>query len=176
MNDAKGKFGAPEWLIVIGGSFFIVVLAVSAIWDPTIRWLHFFQAWMYIATIWLALRRNRWGYFIGISAAGLWDYTGVFVNTFVANGVHELTRWIHTGHVARPDQFIAVPAWISNFLVVVGCVWAYSRRTQKKLVSDFGRFLLTFALITGFFALDMWICQPRYLPLFRHMLHPRWPF
>jgi hypothetical protein len=122
------------------------------------------------------LAKKPLGIFYWDFRGGLWDYTGVFVNTFVANGVHELTRWIHTGHVARPDQFIAVPAWISNFLVVVGCVWAYSRRTQKKLVSDFGRFLLTFALITGFFALDMWICQPRYLPLFRHMLHPRWPF
>jgi len=176
MENTEHNFEAPEWLIVVGGSFFILVLAVSAIWDPTIRWLHFFQAWMYVATIWLGLRRNRWGYFIGISAAGLWDYIGIFVNTFVVNGVHELVHWISTGHLARPDQLIAVPAWTSNFLVVVGCLWEYSRRIAVKPLSDLARFVIAFALTTGFFALDMWICQPRYLPLFRQLLHPRWLF
>jgi hypothetical protein len=176
MDNAERRIGAPEWLIVIGGGFFILVLAVSAIWDPTIRWLHFFQAWMYIAAIWLGLRRNRWGYFIGISAAGLWNYAGIFANTFVRNGVHELVQWIHTGHVARPDQLIAVFAWTSNLLVVVGCSWAYARRVPDKSASDILRFVITFALTTGFFALDMWICQPRYLPLFHTMLHPRWPW
>jgi hypothetical protein len=176
METSERKVGAPEWLILIGGIFFIIVLTVSAIWQADIRWLHFFQAWMYIATIWLGLRRNRWGYFIGISAAGLWDYVGIFVNTFVANGVHELVQWIHTGHLARPDQLIAVPAWISNFLVVAGCVWAYWRRLPNKPAIDCARFVFAFALTTGFFALDMWICQPRYLGLFQHLLHPRWLF
>jgi hypothetical protein len=59
MKNAERQFGAPEWLIVIGGSFFILVLTVSAIWQAGIRWLHFLQAWMYVATIWLGLHRNR---------------------------------------------------------------------------------------------------------------------
>jgi hypothetical protein len=88
---------APEWLIMIGAGFFILVLFVSAAWDPSIRWLHFFQAWMYIATIWLSLRKNRWGYFIGLSAAGLWAYGSLFVNTFFVNGLHQLAVWIQTG-------------------------------------------------------------------------------
>jgi|SRR5579864_5176987 len=176
MKNAERNFGAPEWLIILGGSFFILVLAVSAIWDPSIRWLHFFQAWMYIATIWLGLHRSRWGYFIGISAAGLWDYTGIFANTFVFNGVHELVQWIHTGHLARPDQLIAVFAWTSNFLVVIGCLWAYGRRVSEKPASDILRFVVAFTLTTGFFALDMWICQPRYLGLFPRLIHPHWPW
>ncbi len=176
MNNAERKFGAPEWLIVLGGGLFILVLAVSAIWDPTIRWLHFFQAWMYIAAIWLGLRNNRWGYFIGISAAGMWNYSAIFANTFFANGLRELSQLMHTGHLARPDQLIAVFAWSANLLVVVGCLWAYARRIPEKSASDILRFVIAFALTTGFFALDMWVCQPRYLPLFHRMLHPQWPW
>jgi|ERR1019366_4091696 hypothetical protein len=124
MKNAERQFGAPEWLIVIGGSFFILVLTVSAIWQAGIRWLHFLQAWMYVATIWLGLRRNRWGYVIGISAAGLCDYTNIFATTFFFNGLQQLSLWIHTRHLARPDLLIAVPAWFSNLFVIIGCVWA----------------------------------------------------
>ena len=64
-----GQIGAPEWTVIVGSCGFIVVLALSAIWQADIRWLHFLQAWMYLATIQLTLRQNRWGYFIGVSAA-----------------------------------------------------------------------------------------------------------
>ena len=114
---------ASNWLIVIGGCFFILVLAVSAFWQADIRWLHFFQAWMYVATIALAFCRNRWGYFIGISAAGLWDYANLVATTFFSNGLEQLSLWIDTGHLARPDLLIAVPAWFSNLFIVVGCLW-----------------------------------------------------
>jgi hypothetical protein len=147
---------------------------VSAVWQADIRWLHFFQAWMYLAAMFLSFRGNRWGYFIGISAAGLWDYTNLFVTTFFFNGLERLSEWMRTGHLARPDLLIAVPAWFSNFLVVAGCVWAYSRLRVKPL-TDAGAFLLAFALTTGFFAADMALFQPRFLPLFRGMLHPHLP-
>ena len=77
---------ASEWLIVASGCVFISMLGLSAYWEPDIRWLHFFQAWMYVATIVLAHRRNRWGYFIGFSAAGLWIYANLFATTFFFNG------------------------------------------------------------------------------------------
>ena len=152
---------ASNWLI--GGCFFIFLLAVSAFWEDDIRWLHFFQAWMYVATTAMALRRNRWGSFIGISAAGLWDYANLVATTFFFNGVEQLSLWMHAGHVARPDLLIAVPAWFYLLL-------------PKKSFGDLGKFLPTFVLTTGFFALDMAIFRPRYLGLFPRMLHPRWPF
>jgi hypothetical protein len=164
-----------NWLIVVGCGFFILVLAVSAIWEADIRWLHFFQAWMYLATIALALRRNRWGYFIGISAAGLWIYANLVATTFFFNGLEQLSQWVHTGHLARPDLVIAVPAWFSNLFVVIGCLLGYFLLPKKPLI-DVGRFMVTFVLTTGFFALDMAVFQPRYLGLFPRMLHPRWPF
>src|SRR5262249_6514903 len=110
MRQKRGS-RAPEWMYVTGACFFIVVLALSGVWDRSIRWLHFFQAWMYLTTIILGLRRNRWGYFIGISAAGLWMYINLFGTTFFFNGLQELSRWIQTGSLKRPDLLIAVPAW-----------------------------------------------------------------
>jgi hypothetical protein len=174
MPNAGRSLGAPEWLIVVGGCAFISVLALSAYWEADIRWLHFFQAWMYAGAIVLSLRGSRWGYFIGFSAAGLWDYMNIFATTFFFNGLQQLSQWVHTGQLARPDLLIAVPAWFSNLLVVVGCVWAYSRLPEKR-GGDFARLLLAFALTTGFFAADMALFQPRYLGIFPRLLHPHLP-
>jgi len=165
---------APEWLVVVGGCVFILMLGLSAYYEADIRWLHFFQAWMYVATIVLGLRRTSWGYFIGFSAAGLWIYANIFATSFFVNGLQQLSQWIHTGHLERADLLIAVPAWFSNLLVVIGCVWGYSRVPSQSL-RDAGRFLVTFTLTTGFFALDMALFQPRYLGLFPRMLHPHLP-
>ena len=159
---------------MIGSSVFICMLIVSAIWDPSIRWLHFFQAWMYLAAVWLSFRRSLWGYFIGLSAAGLWAYSNLFVTTFFVNGLQQLTLWLQSGHSGRPDLLIAVPAWLANLLVVIGCVWGYLQ-LRRKDVTDLARFAIAFVLTTGFFALDMALFQPRYLNLFRHLLHPRLP-
>src|SRR4029077_2357123 len=163
MKTNSGRIGVPEWLILIGASVFIIVLAASAIFEADIRWLHFFQAWMYVAASYLSLRRNRWGYFIGISAAGLWDYANLVATTFFFNGMQQLSHWIHTGNLARPDLLIAVPAWFANFFVIVGCVWGYLRPPTTR-PADVAAFLLAFAMTTGFFAADMAIFQPRYLP------------
>ena len=174
MKNPEQQFGAPEWLVLIGASVFILVLGVSAFFEADIRWLHFFQAWMYILTIGLTLQRNRWGYFLGISAAGLWDYANVFATSFFFNGLEQLSQWVHTGHLARPDLFIAVPEWFSNLLVVIGCIWAYSRKPTKPR-GDIIRFLVSFILATGFFAADMALFQPRYLGIFRRLLHSHLP-
>jgi hypothetical protein len=174
MKNTSEESNAPQWLILVGAFGFIVALAVSAYWEADIRWLHFFQSWMYIATIVLAFRRSRWGYFIGISAAGLWDYTNVFATTFLWNGLERLSEWIHTGHLQRPDLLIAIPAWLSNFLVIVGCVWGYLRLRDKSL-GDIWKLVSTFVITTGFFALDMHVFQPRYLAIFPRLLHPRLP-
>ena len=174
MRKKKLEVGAPEWLVLIGASVFVLVLIVSAYWEADIRWLHFFQAGMYVATVTLVWRRSRWGYFIGFSAAGLWDYANIFATSFFFNGMEQLWRWVHSGQLARPDLLIAVPAWLSNLLVVTGCLWGYWRERAKSL-GDLGKFVLTFILTTAYFALDMALFQPRYLQIFPRLLHPRLP-
>ena len=159
----------PGWLILVGSGIFIFILALSAVFDASIRWLHFFQALMYVATIVLSVRGSRWGYFIGISAAGLWDYANLVATSFFLNGLQELAQWIRTGHLHRVDQFIAVPAWFGNLLVVIGCLWAYGRRDDKSL-RDIVRFAIVFVLTTGFFAAAMALFQPRYLRIFPRLI------
>jgi hypothetical protein len=171
MKTSTRTVGGPEILILVGCSSFIFILWLSAYFERDIRWLHFFQAWMYLATIVLSLRRNRWGYFIGLSAAGLWDYSNLFVTTFFRNGLHWLHEGILTQQFKHVDQIIAVPAWSGNLLVVLGCLWAYSRLPEKRPL-DLARFLSAFALTTGFFWACIALFQPRYLPLFRGILHP----
>ena len=175
MIDTRRGIGGPEWLIIVGSCAFIAILFISAVFEADIRWLHFVQAWMYVACVVLALRRNRWGYFIGISAAGLWDYLNLFVTTFLASGIRELSRSIETGRLVRPDQIIAVPAWLGNLLVIIGCVWAY-RRYYANARGSAARFIVAFALTTAFFAADMALFQPRYLALFPRVVHPHAPW
>lgn len=167
------RCGAPELTIIVGACLFIFILALSAYFEADIRWLHFFQAWMYVATIALSLRHSRWGYFIGISAAGFWDYINLFVTSFFTGGLHWLVASISSGRAQHVDQIIAVPAWIGNFLVIIGCVWGYLR--LKKTAQDVLRFVVAAFLTTAFFAADVSIFQPRYLPLFRRALHPHSP-
>ena len=175
MGNSKGEYGTPEWLILIGAVAFILVLAISAYWEPDIRLLHFFQAWMYVVTIALSFRRNRWGHFVGSSTAGFWNYLNLFAVSFFFNGLQQLAMWVRTGSLARPDIFIAVPAWFSNLLVICGCAWAYSRLPEKGL-SDIWKLVAAFILTTGFFAIDMALFQPRYLGIFPRLLHPRLPW
>jgi hypothetical protein len=79
------------------------------------------------------------------------------------------------GRLERADLLIAIPAWFSNLLVVVGYAWGYSLAPTRSL-RDAGRFLVGFVVSTGFLALDMALFQPRYLGLFPRMLHTHLPY
>jgi len=168
------KLRLPELLIVFGCALFIFALWYSAKLDPSIRWLHFFQAWMYLATVALSLRQNPWGYFIGVSIAGFWDYLNLFVTTFLRSGLRWLGTSIASGHLRHPDQVIGVPAWIGNLLIVIGCVWAYGRLSRKS-PADLLRLAAAFIGTLAFLVADIALCQPRYLPLFTAMFHPHQP-
>ena len=72
---------------------------------------------------------------------------------------------------------------LSPMLVVFGAavagilVEAFTPRAQRRtvqLVITLGSILAAFVLTTGFFYADVATCQPRYLPLFRGLLHPHW--
>ena len=59
-------------------------------------------------------------------------------------------------------------------MVITGCVWGYWRLRDKSW-SDVGKLVLTFALTTGFFALDMYFFQPIYLGIFPRLLDRHLP-
>jgi hypothetical protein len=76
--------------------------------------------------------------------------------------------------IGLPEWLIVIGSCVFIF-VIVGSAWGYMR-LRERVWGDLGRFAAAFALTTGFFAAAIALCQPRYLPLFRGMLHPRWPW
>src|SRR4051794_32590469 len=111
----------------------MLVLFLSAYWEADIRWLHFFQSWMYVAAIALIWNRSKWGYFVGFGAALFWNYTTLFVNTFLKNGWEQCQILLHSGRRSRPDLFISVPAWAGNLAVLVGCLIGFLLGFQQNV-------------------------------------------
>ncbi|HZS44164.1 MAG TPA: hypothetical protein VFC63_03620 [Blastocatellia bacterium] len=160
-----------DWTIVAGSILFIVILLISAYWDRTILWLHIFQSGIYLAIILLSVRHSRWGYFIGIAISAFWNMGSLCVTSFFHSGRVNLQASLATGHLVRPDQIIAVPAVLISFLLIICCIWAYARIRNKRF-SDVVRFLTAAVVTVGYFALIMFLFQPRYLGMFPRMLHP----
>lgn len=168
----RSRSSSPlNWMIAAGSLTFVAVLVISAYWESDIRWLHFFQAWMYIVALILCFRGNRWGYFIGISIGAFWDYANLFVTNFLHAGIEQMHTLIRTGHIARLDQFIAVPAWAANALLLTACICGYVQIARKSW-GDLARFAGAATLSTAYFALIMALFQPRYLGIFPRFIHP----
>ena len=165
------KYAWLDRTIAAGCLVFIGILFFSAYWDPSISWLHFFQAWLYVAVILLTYQRNRWGYFLGIVTAGFWNYGVLFVNNFFHAGREQLQILLATGTLPRPDLIISVPAVLAHFVVIGCCAWGYLRLNERSW-TDLGRFAAATAISLGFFALDMFLFQPRYLTIFTRIFSP----
>src|SRR5436190_23520314 len=117
----KTKEVPPRWVslsIVAGAGCFIFALLVSAIFDPTIRLLHLLQALIYVAVIALARRSSPWGFGAGFTISLFWNYINLFVTTFIAAGMHQLWGLLSTGHLGRPDLFIALIAAGGHMLLI----------------------------------------------------------
>ena len=128
--DAQRRGALPEWIITIGGSLFTIALYVAAYWEPDIRWLHYLQSWMYIVAIALSWSGNSWGYFIGISAAALWNYFTLFVNTFFKNGLEQFDPAAE--RACSPTRSVHLGSRLGgNLLLIIGCPFAYQRLSQK---------------------------------------------
>ena len=61
MNQTIRRVSWIDWLIFASSVLFILVLALSAFYDPSIRVLHLFQALIYVAVILLTRRGSAWG-------------------------------------------------------------------------------------------------------------------
>ena len=163
---SRQRFTAPEWLITVGGMVFVFSLAVSAVFVPEIRWLHVAQASIYLSAIFLSLQPNRWGYFIGASAAGLWNAIAMFASPIFAELID---------HPTRPDLILQGLAWVANLAVVVGSILGY-RRLPTRSRRDIGRLVLAFLGTTAFLVAATAILAPDYLVAFTRVRHPHWPW
>src|SRR4029450_8187687 len=115
----------PRWLrwsIAAGAALFMFALVLSAVFEPAIRLLHFLQALIYVAVVILTRRNSSWGYGAGVVVSAFWNYTNLFVTTFIRNGVEQLMGLLQTGRIARPDQFLAVVAATGHFRLIAACL------------------------------------------------------
>src|SRR6476661_5010508 len=137
-------------LSAICAAGFVVILAISAYWDPSIRMLHVFEAVPYLAAGWLCARRGKIGYLLAIAAGLFWLWVAGTRTTFVREGFRFALRLLQTGHLERPDILIAAPAALATGGMVLFGLWGYLRARNKGW-GDAGVFAALFVFMTGYF-------------------------
>lgn len=157
-----------QWLIAGSCAVFIFVLGLSAVYDPSIRVLHMFQALIYVGVIILSRKNSAWGYGAGCLIAALWNWTNLVHTTFIANGFRELLAALHTGQIRRPDQLIAVLAATAHFVLIASCLLAYLRIPPKDS-SDLLKFLGGGFIAIAYFVGIINLFGSQYVPLLKRV-------
>lgn len=155
----------PEAIAAICAGGFILVLALAAYWDPTIRVLQVAEALPYVAAAALSLRRRTVGYALGLASGGFWLWTASFRTTVVRNGFERAAILFRTGRVERPDILIAAPAAIFAGGLALCGVAAYVAHAVKRS-RDVLMFPAALVAVALFFLAIFALFAPRYLGIF----------
>ena len=153
----------PGWIdasMLVGAGFFIFALVLSAVFDPRIRVLHALQTLIYVAVIILTRRGSSWGFGAGCLIAAFWNYTNLFVTTFIRAGLEQLATLIHTGQLHRPDLVVAVVAAAGHFLMIVACVAGFLRTGPN--LRQWGQFLGGGILAVAYLVAIIFTTGPQY--------------
>jgi len=118
--------------IYIGSALFLVALLVSAIVVPGLRFLHSFQALIYVAVIVLARRNSAWGYGAGFSIAVVWNAMGLFLTHLIERGAAAFVASLRTGHVQDLVPMMVTLGGIGHFILIAAALTAIIRSTEKK--------------------------------------------
>jgi hypothetical protein len=151
----------------MGAGLFIFALFLSAVYEPQIRVLQSLQALIYIGVIVLAWRNSPWGYGAGFVISAFWNYTNLFVTTFIRAGVEQLIGFFDTGRIARPDLALSLIAATAHFLVIGSCLAGFVR--QRPKAHEWGQFFGGGVLAVAYFILIIVIAGPQYIPLLRRV-------
>jgi len=125
-------------------------LALAAYWDPTIRVLHVFEAVPFLLAAFLAARRSKVGYALGVASGVFWLWLAGWLVTFVRNGFEMLAVLLRTGKMVRPDVLIAAPAAVGTAALVIFSLVGYIRLHNKSW-RDVGVFGAAFVVVPAFF-------------------------
>jgi hypothetical protein len=172
MNRILPRSGNSAWIdvcILVGAGIFLFALALSAVFDPKIRLLHLLQALIYIAVILLTRRRSAWGFGAGALIAVLWNYTNLFVTTFVRGGMQQLGILLRTGHPHRPDLLVAVVAAAGHFLLIAACLAGFLR--TRPSTGDWGQVFAGGVIAVGYFVAILYTAGPQYIGVVRRIFH-----
>jgi hypothetical protein len=129
----------PLAAIHVGASMFVVALAVSVFFDPSIWVLHAFQALIYVTVMVLAQRESPWGFGAGFAIAMLWNGANLFATGFVAAALHTLHNALSTGHISRPVLLLVLVGAAGHFLMIAGCLACFFRSSGGR--RQWARFL-----------------------------------
>jgi len=151
----------PEWAILGLCLVFSLISAGAAYLEPDIRVLHFLGWLIYLAVIVLALRHSKWGYGIGIAAAAFWVGLSLFGTTFVRDGLENWAGFLRTGRITSAMALLAVPAAISQLLLIVCSIWAYWRIKNKRW-SDLAILMGSAVISIGYLAGVVALFWPRF--------------
>jgi hypothetical protein len=153
--------------VLAGAGAFIFALAVSAVFDPSIRVLHVLQALIYVAVIALSRKHSAWGFGAGCIIAVFWNYINLFVTTFVKAGMQELLSLLRTGELHRPDPLIAVIAASGHFVLMAACLAGFLR--TRPGARGWAQFLAGGALAVGYFVAIIITTGPQYIGLLKRV-------
>jgi hypothetical protein len=164
------RVGEPRWIrvsILVGASFFLFALFLSAVFEPKIRVLHALQALIYCAVIVLTRRNSAWGLGAGCIIAAFWNYINLFVTTFIKNGLQQFSVLIQTGQLPRPDLALAVVAASGHFLLIIACLAGFLR--QRPGIRQWGQFLGGGILAVVYLVVIIITTAPQYIGLLKRV-------
>ena len=115
-----------------GASMFVVALAASVFFDPSIWVLHAFQALIYVAIMALAQRESPLAFGAGLAIALLWNGANLFVTGFIAAALHTLHAVPSTGHISRPVLLLVLVGAAGHFLMIAGCLACLFRSSHGR--------------------------------------------
>jgi hypothetical protein len=151
--------------IAVCSSIFVLILGISAYWDPTIRVLHAFEALPYVVAAWLSLRGHRLGYPVGFVSGAFWLWTAGFLTSFIRNGFERLAMFVRTGGVDRVDILIAAPAAIATGGLALFSLIGYVQQRGKSR-RDVVWFVVALVIVPAFFIAIFAAFAPQYLGMF----------
>jgi hypothetical protein len=122
----------PIAAIYIGASMFVVALAASVFFDPSIGVLHAVQALIYVAVMVLAQRESPLGFGAGFAIALLWNGANLFATGFIAAALHTLQAVLSTGHISRPALLLVLVGAAGHFLMIAGCLAGFFRSSGGR--------------------------------------------
>lgn len=141
-------FGIP-----IGCALFIVALVGSAAVVPQLRLLHFFQALIYVAVIYLSRRNDAMGFGAGVAVAVVWNSLQLFITHNAQAGVRLVWSFVQTGLARRIDTMLVAVGTLGHFILIVACLAAFleggRERRWRRLFAGAAIGLAYFALIVA---------------------------
>lgn len=151
----------PRWISVAipaSAGFFIFVLFIAALFEPSIRVLHFFQALIYVAIIFLTRRNSAWGFGAGCLIAAFWNY--LFLR------IAAVDIWaLLTARAFRADIALQFAATIAHFVLIIACVAGFLR--LKPNGKQWTRFLAGGIAAVGYLLLLIVTMRSETIPLLK---------